>query len=444
LANAHRNLLAAATALVGRLAKFMYPVAVEAPLTGEGSRPMNRPQRKRPITGLDIIRFFAAFLVMTYHLAFWSWAVPYEATSSSITHGIPAFPSLTWISWFGGVGVDIFFVLSGFVILYSADRDSRSFARSRVLRLVPGALVSASLTAVTLLTLNTIPASSVAMRFLRSIFFIPYGPWIDGVYWTLGIEIVFYAAIFLLLNITSVQRLRFVLYPIGIVSSAFWLMSAFFGLNAYIDATFGAAAVRALQLLLVYHGNLFAIGGLLWASLLGRRKGADLFVIALCVGTAMLHIANDKAWEAEVTHSTVAVPILIWATCVVGIVLSVRFNDQLSRVIPGQFARNIGIATYPLYLINDIIGAVFLKWGYALTSHAEVALAVAMLATCALAVSMAAFAEPPIRAMVATAFDHIWQKSFPLQKGSPRGTSALMKIADDQRQTDIRSDIIHR
>ena len=371
---------------------------------------MNRPERKLPITGLDVIRFFAAFLVMAHHLAFWSWAVAYEATANSITNGIPAFPSLTWLSWFGAVGVDIFFVLSGFVILYSAGRDSRSFARSRVLRLVPGALLSASLCAVMLLLLNTMPAWSVATRFFRSIFFAPYGPWIDGVYWTLGIEIVFYATIFVLLKTASVERLRLVLYPIGIVSSSFWLMSVFFGLNAYIDATFGPAVVRTLQLLLVYHGNLFTIGGLMWASLLGQRKGADLPVIALCVGTAMLHIANDQAWHAEVAHSTAAVPILLWATCMLGIFLSVRFNDQISRVIPGRFARNIGIATYPLYLINDVIGAVFLKGAYALTSQAEAALAFAMLATCALALSIAAFAEPPIRTVLATAFDRIWRK----------------------------------
>ena len=364
----------------------------------------------RPIAGLDVIRFFAAFLVMDHHLAFWSWAVPYEATANSITNGIPAFPSLTRLSWFGAVGVDIFFVLSGFVILYSAGRDSRAFARSRVLRLVPGALLSASLCAVVLLLLNTMPAWSVATRFFRSIFFAPYGPWIDGVYWTLGIEIAFYATIFVLLKIASVERLRLVLYPIGIVSSAFWLMSVFFGLNATIEANFGTTVVRTLQLLLVYHGNLFAIGGLLWASLLGQRKAADLPVIALCVGTAMLHIALDEAWDAEVAHSTTAVPILVWATCMVGIFLAVRFNDQISRVIPGRLARNIGIATYPLYLINDVIGAVFLKAAYAITSQAYVALASAMLASCALALSIAAFGEPPIRAAFATAFDRVWRK----------------------------------
>src|SRR5262249_18353897 len=154
--------------------------------------------------GLDIIRFFAAFLVMDHHLAFWSWAVPYEATANSITNGIPAFSSLTWLSWFGAVCVHIFFVLSGFFILYSSGRDSPSFSRSGVLRLVPGALLSASLSGVTLLTLNTMPAWSVATRFLRSIFFAPYGPWIDGVYWTLGIETVFYAMIFVLLKTASV------------------------------------------------------------------------------------------------------------------------------------------------------------------------------------------------------------------------------------------------
>jgi peptidoglycan/LPS O-acetylase OafA/YrhL len=371
---------------------------------------MDQPDRKLPITGLDIIRFFAAFLVMAYHLAFWSWAVPYEATSSSVTQGIPAFPSLTLLSWFGAVGVDIFFVLSGFVIVYSAGRDSRSFARSRVLRLVPGALVSASLSAVVLLAFDIMPVWSVVTRFLRSILFAPYGPWLDGVYWTLGIEVVFYTTIFVLLKVASVERVRLVLYPIGIISSAFWLIGVCFGLNAYIDANLSPAVIRTLKLLLVYHGNLFAIGGLLWTFLLGQRKGADLPVIALCVITAMVHIAHAKAWEAEVAHSTVAVPILIWATCAVAIILSVLFNDQISRVIPARLARSVGIATYPLYLINDLVGAAILKGAYALTSHAESALAFAMLATCALALLMATFAEPPIKMALAAAFDRIWPK----------------------------------
>src|SRR5262245_12529275 len=127
---------------------------------------MARQERRLPIAGLDIIRYLAASRAMTYHLAFWSCAVGHDATSNSITHGIPAFPSLTSLSWFGGVGVDIFFVLSCFVILYSAGRDSRSFARSRVLRLVPGALVSASRSAGGLLILLKMPVWSVATRFL--------------------------------------------------------------------------------------------------------------------------------------------------------------------------------------------------------------------------------------------------------------------------------------
>ncbi len=371
---------------------------------------LNRPESKLPIAGLDVIRFFAAFLVMAYHLAFWSWAVTYEATANSVTNGIPAFPSLTWLSWFGSVGVDIFFVLSGFVIVYSAGRDGRSFARSRVLRLVPGALVSACLSAATLLAFDILPVWSVVTRFLRSIFFVPFGPWIDGVYWTLGIEIAFYTSIFVLIRMTTVERVRLVLYPIGIISSAFWLISLLFGLNAYIEATYSPAVVRTLQLLLVYHGNLFAIGGLLWVSLLRQRQWADLPVIALCVGTAMVQIAHNKAWEAAVAHSSVVVPMLIWATCLVAIVLSVRFNDRVSKVIPGRLARNVGIATYPLYLINDLIGAVLLKGAYELTSHAGFALAFAMLVTCALALSIAAFAEPPIKAVIATAFDRIWRK----------------------------------
>src|ERR1700761_8067138 len=108
-------------------------------------------QSDRHIIGLDVIRFCAALMVMLFHLAYWSWA-PAETLTKSVTGGIARFPSLAPFVWAGWVGVEIFFVISGFVIAYSASGATPwAFLRSRLLRLYPSAWVCATATLVTVL-----------------------------------------------------------------------------------------------------------------------------------------------------------------------------------------------------------------------------------------------------------------------------------------------------
>ena len=88
-------------------------------------------QGHRHIVGLDVVRFVAATMVMVFHLAFWSWAG--SGTIAHLMPNLPAFPELTPVAWLGWVGVEIFFVLSGFVIAYSSEGSSAfAFFRSRL------------------------------------------------------------------------------------------------------------------------------------------------------------------------------------------------------------------------------------------------------------------------------------------------------------------------
>lgn len=120
-----------------------------------------------------------------------------------------SFPSLISVSWWGWVGVQIFFVISGLVICASAERHSAAaFFRNRLLRLAPALWVFATLSLIVTFLYSSVPVGVPLAAYLRSVVLFPKGPWIDGVYWTLAIEMVFYAATLLLIATGWFARLQ--------------------------------------------------------------------------------------------------------------------------------------------------------------------------------------------------------------------------------------------
>lgn len=88
---------------------------------------------------IDLLRFAAAAALVGYHN---TYRIP--------VNGIPsdeAFPLVQAVTKFGYLGVELFFLISGFVILWSASgKTVRQFAMSRALRLYPSFWVSIALT----------------------------------------------------------------------------------------------------------------------------------------------------------------------------------------------------------------------------------------------------------------------------------------------------------
>ena len=128
---------------------------------------------QRNYFGLDLVRFGAALMVALYHLAFWDWLPERSPT-----------PPIAPVSIFsaGWVGVEIFFVLSGFVIALSAQgKTVGQFITGRAARLYPAAWMCATISFIVLHHTQLLP------DYFRSIALSPIGPWIDGAYWTLGV-----------------------------------------------------------------------------------------------------------------------------------------------------------------------------------------------------------------------------------------------------------------
>src|SRR4029079_11339276 len=146
----------------------------------------------------------------------------------------------------GWVGVQIFFVISGFVIAFSAERSTPlRFFEARVKRLVPAVWVCAPISAVVLLYLGLSWPTDAVVRLVRTGLFVPFDPWVDSVYWTLGIEIAFYAVVWTLLRLGRFDLMETVAIVIGLVSTLFWCLYYPLDLS-------NLAETRWLQLTLVH------------------------------------------------------------------------------------------------------------------------------------------------------------------------------------------------
>lgn len=72
------------------------------------------------VPAIDVVRCFAALSVTLFHLAI-TW--PHVAVPLKV---LPPYPDMSFLNgylYFGFVGVEIFFVISGFVIAASCPRD---------------------------------------------------------------------------------------------------------------------------------------------------------------------------------------------------------------------------------------------------------------------------------------------------------------------------------
>jgi peptidoglycan/LPS O-acetylase OafA/YrhL len=169
----------------------------QEPHYGMYNRPSMKPQPAY-FPSVDILRGFAAISVVVYHvIIYWSWQ---------------SFPETGPLSWFriGGFGVDLFFVISGFVIglsafteidRHGADGFRKPFWRRRVARILPLHYLTCLVYVVFIspeLLFNKIWPNAIShLLFVHNLIPIWHGS-INGVNWSLGAEMQFYVLMLLI------------------------------------------------------------------------------------------------------------------------------------------------------------------------------------------------------------------------------------------------------
>lgn len=150
---------------------------------------------------VDALRGVAAMAVVLFH---------YTTRFAQLYEPMPALP---WGATHGHYGVNLFFIISGFVIFMTLDRTKRplDFVVSRFSRLFPSYWLAIVLTYSITHWLG-LPGKLVdwqsAFGNITMIQGLMHIPHVDGVYWTLEVELLFYAGMFTLYRIGLLNRIH--------------------------------------------------------------------------------------------------------------------------------------------------------------------------------------------------------------------------------------------
>jgi peptidoglycan/LPS O-acetylase OafA/YrhL len=289
------------------------------------------------MASLDLLRLVAALSVLAFHYLF-RGAAPEPFLDTGYPEAAP-------YAIFGYLGVNLFFLISGFVIAWSAEgRSWREFAVARFARLYPGYLVCMSASFLVLLMANDPRLPATAAGYLANLsMFAPAlrHPFMDGVYWSIVLEIVFYAWIALLLMTGLFRRWRL---PI----IAAWLLIA-----AANELVLKSGAVR--MALLTEYAPFFA-GGMLAQYMVAKGRSAEAAILALAaflLSCNTLTVTRD--WMQTHYGASLSLTQLLGANLVIhalfaGAVLLRR------KIVPTGVIVLLGGLTYPLYLLHQNIG----------------------------------------------------------------------------------------
>ena len=344
-----------------------------APAARDTSRPAGR------LYEIDLLRIVAALAVVFFHYTF-----------SGYRQGLTAvgFSRLSEVTRYGYLGVDLFFTISGFVVLLSAwNRRPYQFVISRVVRLYPAYLVAVTLTAVASVTLSRGLFPVSVRQYLVNLTMLnqPVGvPGIDVVYWTLWAELRFYVVV-LALTWIGITRRRIEVLCWG------WLAVTFL---LELGVPPGAAG-HALDILVQSQYSHYFIAGMALATMYRYGHSYPLSAaVVVASGNAVYRavgFGHDVATRYGTPIHPAAVVGLVLAALAVLTLVALRVTQRWAY----PWYALLGALTYPLYLVHARLGfIVFHRVGPAINRYLLLALTVA--AVLGLAYLIHAAVERPV------------------------------------------------
>lgn len=311
---------------------------------------------------LDALRGLAALGVVIYHYTtFYQWQHGHQ---QPLGFGFPA----------GNYGVHLFFLISGFVIFMTLDRarSAADFAVSRFSRLFPAYWTALALTALVVYAIGmpqqrpdvaTLLANTTMLQEILGF------EDVDGSYWTLQVELFFYAQMLCWFSLRQLHRIPWVV--------AGWLLLTLgYALALRKGWHFSYTARVLLNLLYIPY---FALGILFYRLHVARgSRAVNVAIILACLVT--IRVAYEPVYFA----------VALFCTAVFGLFLAGGLRWLRQRVF-----LFFGAISYSLYLLHQAIGFAVIHRLERLGVHSLAAISLALGLAVALATVLNRCVERP-------------------------------------------------
>ena len=288
--------------------------------------------------GLQALRAVAVILVAWFHAS--------EFCGSVIGRTLPSL---------GAYGIDIFFVISGFIMATILLRAAQApnppapwlFIKRRILRIFPVYWIFATLSALILLHRHQLFQSNyIPSLFLLPWIQYPYYPLLVGFSWTLVFEMIFYCLIFIVLLIKPRMAVQ--------ITIAILLVLAAIGSVTDIRHPVLIAILNPLLLEFVFG---CCIAMLYYRFGPRRRFGLILLTIATIISFFLnkLPFPTADGMQMVIADVHVFARVATWGIAAAAVVAGMVFWSPVMKNAPARLLIVLGNSSYSAYLASAVV-----------------------------------------------------------------------------------------
>jgi peptidoglycan/LPS O-acetylase OafA/YrhL len=292
---------------------------------------------KNRIEYLDGHRGLAILFVIFFHAyARWPELVPYDGRYANI-----------FIFKYGGLGVELFFLISGFVILMTLEKcdSAGEFLYRRWLRLFPAMAICSGIIFLTSDYFHERPAGHPSWQsLLPGLTFIEPDWWmtilghpinqLEGAFWSLYVEFKFYIFSALIYYWRGRNAL------IGSLLFAFFAAALFKVAEKVLGMSNLLAFDSILRGLSFKYFGWFAAGAAFYVF--SQNKSRKWF--ALAIGSALISAVIEGGFDRQRLLAAMLVALFFAASTIV---------EPIRNILSLKFIQFFGAISYPLYLIHE-------------------------------------------------------------------------------------------
>lgn len=307
---------------------------------------------------LDLLRFLASVLVVFFHYFFVGQKV--GLLDKNWYFGI-----VSEVSKYGHLGVRLFFIISGFVIIMSAENAGLlKFVRSRFLRLYPAYWICLTFSFFFILLWGDPHFKTSFVQYLANLTMLNDLIGIngmDGAYWSLLVEIRFYFLVGMLLYIGWMKRLELILWV--------WISITFF-CKIILEESF---LRKALNFVFINGFSPLFIAGITFFQIYKTKLNPSyLSLIIICYFLAINQLKGDNERISQHYSSNYSFEVTSFIVLVFFIAF-LLISTKYLEIKHNKFIEDLGSTTYPLYLVHQVVGYIIFIKIYSIWPYKELA-----------------------------------------------------------------------